>query len=50
MKCFLTLKKVAHILTEDIHVAPSGSPEQTNGKNSAYSDGIPKTDESVNNL
>lgn len=50
MKFFLTLKKVAHVLTEDIPVAPSGSPEQTNGKNSADSDGIAKPDESASNL
>lgn len=50
MKYFLTLKKVAHVLTEDIPIAPSGSPEQTNGKNSAYSNGIGKTDESASNL
>ncbi|XP_050915288.1 uncharacterized protein LOC127130294 [Lathyrus oleraceus] len=50
MKIFLTLKKVAHVSNEDIPVAPSGSFEQTNGKNFANSDGIIKTDESVSNL
>ncbi|XP_050875184.1 uncharacterized protein LOC127078801 [Lathyrus oleraceus] len=50
MKIFLTLNKIAHVLTEDIPVAPSGSPKQTNGKNFADSDGIAKTDESASNL
>ncbi|XP_050918537.1 uncharacterized protein LOC127135964 [Lathyrus oleraceus] len=50
MKIFLTLKKAAHVLTKDIPVANSGSPEQTNGKNSTNSDGTPKTDESASNL
>ncbi|XP_050902474.1 uncharacterized protein LOC127114030 [Lathyrus oleraceus] len=41
---------VVHVLTEDIHVAPSGSPEQTNGKNSGDSYEISKIDESASNL
>ncbi|XP_058733368.1 uncharacterized protein LOC131604976 [Vicia villosa] len=42
MKFFLTLKKVAHILTEDIPVVPSGSTDLTNGKSTAESDGTSK--------
>ncbi|XP_058761166.1 uncharacterized protein LOC131634515 [Vicia villosa] len=44
MKFFLTLKKVAHVLTEDIPIVPSGSIEITNGKSTAESDGTSKKD------
>ncbi|XP_058761933.1 uncharacterized protein LOC131635332 [Vicia villosa] len=44
MKFFLTLKKVAHVLTEDIPIVPSGSIEITNGKSTAESDGTSKND------
>ena len=43
MKFFLTLKKVAHVLTEDIPVAPSGSNELSNGKSTVESNGTSKT-------
>lgn len=45
IKKFLTLKKIANVLTEDIPVASSGLIEQTNGKNYVDSDGNVKTDE-----
>src|SRR3954469_3458558 len=44
MKYFLTLKKVAHVLTEDIPIVPSGSIEITNGKSTAGTDGTSKKD------
>src|SRR3954468_13568013 len=44
MKFFLTLKKVAHVLTEDIPIVPSGSIEITNGKSAIESDGTSKKD------
>ncbi|XP_058777305.1 uncharacterized protein LOC131651651 [Vicia villosa] len=44
MKFFLTLKKVAPVLTEDIPVVHSGSIEITNGKSTAEFDGTSKKD------
>ncbi|XP_058727108.1 uncharacterized protein LOC131598537 [Vicia villosa] len=44
MKFFLTLKKVAHVLTEDIPILPSRSIEITNGKSTTESDGTSKKD------
>lgn len=47
MNFFLTLKKVANVLTDDIFVDPFGSTEQNNGKNFVDSNGNAKTDEST---
>ncbi|XP_058775316.1 uncharacterized protein LOC131649576 [Vicia villosa] len=44
MMFFLTLKKVAHVMSEDIPIVPFGSIKITNGKSTAESDGTSKKD------
>lgn len=47
MNFFLTLKKVANVLTEGILIAPSGSAEQINGEKYVDSGENAKTGESA---